>query len=71
MEKHRRYEIDISRKSLELLKTQSGEKMEVFNAINQTLTSGGARLLAVKRTTLDKLEINKRLDTVSNFVSSS
>ena len=40
-------EIDIfSRKSLELLKTQSGENNgSLFNAINQTLTSGGTRLL--------------------------
>ena len=66
-------EIDIfSRKSLELLKTQSGEKNgSFFNAINQTLTSGGARLLLERLNgpSLDKLEINKRLDTVSNFVS--
>ncbi len=66
-------EIDIfSRKSLELLKTQSGEKKgSFFNAINQTLTSGGARLLLERLNgpSLDKLEINKRLDTVSNFVS--
>ena len=66
-------EIDIfSRKSLELLKTQSGEKNgSLFNAINQTLTSGGTRLLLERLNgpSLDKLEINKRLDTVSNFVS--
>ena len=66
-------EIDIfSRKSLELLKTQSGEKNgSFFSAINQTLTSGGARLLLERLNgpSLDKLEINKRLDTVSNFVS--
>ena len=66
-------EIDIfSRKSLELLKTQSGEKNgSFFNAINQTLTSGGARLLLERLNgpSLDKLEINKRLDTVSNFLS--
>ena len=66
-------EIDIfSRKSLELLKTQSGEKNgSFFNAINQTLTSGGARLLLERLNgpLLDKLEINNRLDTVSNFVS--
>ena len=66
-------EIDIfSRKSLELLKTQTGEKNgSFFNAINQTLTSGGARLLLERLNgpSLDKLEINKRLDTVSNFVS--
>ena len=66
-------EIDIfSRKSLELLKTQSGEKNgSFFNAINQTLTSGGARLLLERLNgpSLDKLEINNRLDTVSNFVS--
>ena len=65
-------EIDIfSRKSLELLKTQSGEKNgSFFNAINQTLTSGGARLLLERLNgpSLDKLEINNRLDTVSNFV---
>ena len=66
-------EIDIfSRKSLELLKTQTGEKNgSFFNAINHTLTSGGARLLLERLNgpSLDKLEINKRLDTVSNFVS--
>ena len=66
-------EIDIfSRKSLELLKTQTGEKNgSFFSAINQTLTSGGARLLLERLNgpSLDKLEINKRLDTVSNFVS--
>ncbi len=66
-------EIDIfSRKSLELLKTQSGEKNgSLFNAINQTLTSGGTRLLLERLNgpSLDKLEINKRLDTVSNFIS--
>ena len=66
-------EIDVfSRKSLELLKTQSGEKNgSFFNAINQTLTSGGARLLLERLNgpSLDNLEINNRLDTVSNFVS--
>ena len=65
-------EIDVfSRKSLELTKTQSGNKTgSFFNIINKTLTSGGSRLLLERLNSplLDKVLINERLDTVSNFL---
>ena len=65
-------EIDVfSRKSLELTKTQSGDSTgSFFNTINKTLTGGGSRLLLERLNSplIDKVAINERLDTVSNFI---
>ena len=65
-------EIDTSsRNSLELIKTQTGEKSgSFFNSINKTVTGGGARLLLERLNgpSLNKSLINQRLDTVSNFI---
>ena len=66
-------EIDVfSRKSLELTKTQSGEtKGSLFNILNQTVTSGGSRLMLERLNSplLDTSLINHRLNTVDNFVN--
>jgi len=65
-------EIDTSsRNSLELIKTQTGEKSgSFFNTINKTVTGGGARLLLERLNgpSLNKSLIDERLDTVSNFL---
>ncbi|MFL2814843.1 MAG: DNA mismatch repair protein MutS, partial [Candidatus Puniceispirillales bacterium] len=66
-------EIDaFSRKSLEITKTQSGEtKGSLFNIMNQTVTSGGSRLMLERLNSplLNTLLINQRLDTVANFIN--
>jgi len=65
-------EIDSSsRNSLELIKTQTGEKSgSFFNSINKTVTGGGARHLLERLNgpSLNKSLIDQRLDTVSNFL---
>ena len=56
---------------MELTKTQSGEtKGSLFNILNQTVTSGGSRLMLERLNSplLDTSLINNRLNTVENFV---
>ncbi|MEL7487572.1 MAG: DNA mismatch repair protein MutS, partial [Pseudomonadota bacterium] len=59
-----------TRASLEVLKTQSGEKRgSLFDAVDRTVTGPGARLLAMRLSSplTDSAAINARLDAVSFF----
>ena len=66
-------EIDIAtRRSLELVKTQTGEKSgSLFHCINKTITAGGSRLLLERLNAplINKNLIEERLDTVSKLLN--
>lgn len=64
-------EIDAAtRRNLELSQTMSGERRgSLLDAVDQTITGGGARLLAARMAAplTDPAEINRRLDLVAAF----
>lgn len=63
-----------TRNSLEILKTQTGDKSgSLLNAIDRTVTGHAARLLAGRLSSplTDKIEIDQRLDIIAWFLENS